>query len=63
MIFLDNCSGYKPPIRGSGGGGDGSGGYASNSGSGNQQEPVDERLKNIEPKMVELVMNEVRRSL
>ncbi|XP_030842170.1 fidgetin-like protein 1 [Strongylocentrotus purpuratus] len=50
----NSTGGYKPPSRN---GGSGQTGNMSN--NNNQEEPADERLKNIEPKMVELVMSEI----
>ncbi|XP_071507939.1 fidgetin-like protein 1 [Diadema antillarum] len=48
----NRMSGYKPPGRNGGSGQ----GLSSNN---KEQEPVDERLMNIDPKMVELIMSEI----
>ena len=50
LCFSDGSSSYGP-TRGGGGRGEA---------PGRSEEPVDERLKGIEPKIVELITNEVR---
>ncbi|XP_048248695.1 fidgetin-like protein 1 isoform X1 [Haliotis rufescens] len=54
---------FVPPIAGreenGGGGSNRSGSSGGGKGSSECEEPVDERLKGIEPKMIELIMNEV----
>ncbi|XP_072177548.1 fidgetin-like protein 1 isoform X2 [Diadema setosum] len=47
----NRMSGYKPPGR--------NGGSGQGLSSNKEQEPVDERLMNIDPKMVELIMSEI----